>query len=47
MLDLEFDALSQAEVFLTARRAVWGRVEGTIMMSPKARIVEAVETKVY
>jgi hypothetical protein len=47
MIDLEFDTLSQAEVFLTAMRAVWGRVEGTIIMSPKARIVEAVETKVY
>ena len=47
MIDLEFDTLSQAEAFLTAMRAVWGRVEGTIIMSPKARIVEAVETKVY
>jgi hypothetical protein len=47
MIDLEFDTLSQAEVFLTAMRAVWGRVEGTIIMSPKARIVAAVETKVY
>jgi hypothetical protein len=47
MIDLEFDTLSQAEVFLTAMRAVWGRVEGTIIMSPKARIVAAVETKAY
>jgi hypothetical protein len=47
MIDLEFDTLGQAEAFLTAMRAVWGRVEGTIMMSPQARIVEAVETKAY
>jgi hypothetical protein len=26
---------------------VWGRVEGTIMMNPQAKIVEAVETKEY
>jgi hypothetical protein len=26
---------------------VWGRVEGTLMMNPQARIVEAVETKEY
>jgi hypothetical protein len=47
MIDLEFDALSQAEAFLTAMRVVWGRVEGTIIMNPQARIVEAVETKTY
>ena len=28
-------------------RAVWARVEGTIMMNPKAQIVEIVETKTY
>lgn len=47
MIDLEFDTVSQAEGLLAAMRVVWGRVEGTIMMSPKARIVEAVETKEY
>jgi len=47
MIDLEFDTLSQAEALLAAMRVVWGRVEGTIMMNPQARIVEAVETKEY
>jgi len=47
MIDLEFDTASQAEALLAAMRVVWGRVEGTIMMNPKARIVEAVETKAY
>jgi hypothetical protein len=47
MIDLEFDTASQAEALLAAMRVVWGRVEGTIMMNPQARIVEAVETKVY
>ena len=46
MIDLEFDTASQAEVLLAAMRVVWGRVEGTIMMDPQARIVEAAETKV-
>jgi hypothetical protein len=47
MIDLEFDTVSQAEALLAAMRVVWGRVEGTIMMNPRARIVEVVETKAY
>ncbi len=47
MIDLEFDTASQAEALLAASRVVWGRVEGTIMMNPQSRIVEAVETKEY
>jgi hypothetical protein len=30
-----------------AMSVVWGRVEGTIMMDPQAKIVEMVETKTY
>jgi len=47
MIDLEFDTAGQAEALLAAMRIVWGRVEGTIMMNPQARIVEAVEIKSY
>ena len=47
LIDLEFDTADQAEALLAAMRVVWGQVEGTIMMSPQARVVEAVETKVY
>jgi len=47
MIDLEFDTMKQAEALLAAMRVVWGRVEGTIMMNPQARIVGAVETMVY
>ena len=47
MIDLEFDTVGQAEGLLAAMRAVWGRVEGTIMMNPQARIAEAVETIEY
>jgi hypothetical protein len=47
MIDLEFDTVSQAEALLAAMRVIWGRVEGTIMINPQSRIVEAVETKEY
>jgi hypothetical protein len=47
LIDLEFDTASQAEALLAALRVVWGRVEGTIMMNPQARIVEVIETREY
>jgi hypothetical protein len=47
MIDLEFDTLSRAEAVLAAMRVVWGRVEGKIMMNPRARIIEMVETREY
>jgi hypothetical protein len=45
MIDLEFDTVAQAESLLNAMRKVWGRVQGTIINDPKARIVEEVESK--
>ena len=45
MIQLEFDTDSDADALLNAMRAVWSRVEGTIMTNPKAQIVEIVETK--
>jgi len=47
MIDLEFDTESQAEALLAGLRALWSRVEGTVIMNPQARIVEAVETVEY
>jgi hypothetical protein len=47
MIDLEFDTASEADELLNAMRIVWGRVEGTVIMNPQARIVETVETKTY
>jgi hypothetical protein len=47
MIELEFDDVQPAEDFLAAMRVVWGRVEGTIIMSPQARIVKLMEAKVY
>jgi len=45
MIDLEFDTASEAEALLDGMRVVWGRVEGNLMQSPQARIVEVVESK--
>jgi len=47
MIQLEFDTANDADALLNAMRAVWSRVEGTIMTNPKAQIVEIVETKEY
>jgi hypothetical protein len=47
MIQLEFDSANDAEALLNAMRAVWSRVEGTIMMNPKSQIVEVVETQEY
>ena len=47
MVDLEFDTAREAETLLAALRVVWGQVEGRIMQKPRARIVEAVETREY
>lgn len=47
MINLEFDTASDAQALLTVMRAVWERVEGTIMTNPKVQIVEVVETKTY
>ena len=47
MIDLEFDTKGEAEALLAAMREVWGRVQGTVMWNPQARIVEVVESKEY
>ncbi len=47
IIELEFNSLSEAEAFLTAMRKVWGRVEGTIIESPRVRIVEVIESKQF
>jgi len=45
MVDLEFDALGDAESMLAALRKLWNEVAGRVMESPKARIVETVESE--
>jgi hypothetical protein len=47
MIDLEFNTEAEAEALLAEMRVIWGRVDGKIMMNPKARIVEIVESRNY
>ena len=50
MVDLDFDSASEAEAFLAAlRRDVWAsrRAAPALVGSPRARIVEAVESEEY
>ena len=47
VLELEFDNLVEAEALLAALQKLWNLVEGRVMVNPKARIVETVESKEY
>ncbi|HUP28140.1 MAG TPA: hypothetical protein VM409_06865, partial [Chloroflexia bacterium] len=47
LIDLEFSGRGEADAFLAAMREVWGRVQGSIIMSPQARIIEVVESREY
>ncbi len=47
MVDLEFDAPGDAVALLASIRAVWGRVQDTLISDPRARIAEPVETTEY
>lgn len=44
IIDLEFETLTEAENTLAALRKLWIQVEGKVMMNPKTRILEMVET---
>lgn len=46
-VDLEFEDLRKAEAFRTALQEFWRGVEGTVIQSPRAQILEAVESKEY
>ena len=48
IVDLEFDTSDEAEAFRAALRDLWGRVGDDLGLDgPRARIVEAVESKEY
>ena len=47
MIDLEFDSAADAEAMLGSLLELWGRVQGTIMDDPQARIAEVVESRAY
>ena len=46
-VDLDFDSREAAESFVTTMRAIWQRVEGTVMTNPRVRIVDCVEQHEY
>ena len=47
IIELEFEDGDNAHSFLGRLRDLWGRVEGTVIMDPRARIVEMVSTTDY
>jgi hypothetical protein len=48
MVDLEFNSVSEAEAFRAALERLWARaVEEGLIESPRARIVETVESVEY
>ena len=47
IVELEFDNLPEAELLMTALQKLWNQVEGKVMVSPQARIVENVESREY
>ncbi len=47
IIELDFDSLGEAEAMLAALRALWGRVEGTVMSNPQVRLAEMMETRDY
>jgi hypothetical protein len=44
IINLAFDNLKSAEDSLIALQKLWTRVEGTVMMNPKTRIINEVES---
>jgi hypothetical protein len=48
MIDLEFDGLKEAENFRSGLQNLWGSEKAQkVMLNPKLRIVEQMETKEY
>lgn len=47
IIELDFDTRERAEAFVTTMRAIWPKVEGTLITGPKVRIVDCVEVHRY
>ena len=47
VIDLEFDDHNNAEEALNALKDLWSKVEGTVMVNPKTRILDVVDFKEY
>ena len=47
IVDLEFENSDNAEKMLGALRNLWNKVEGTVMVGPKARLLNLVDFQDY
>ncbi len=47
VLELEFDKLVEAEALPEVLQKLWNHMEGKVIMSPQARMVETIESKEY
>jgi hypothetical protein len=47
VIDLEFDNFNNAQMTLNSLKGLWNKVEGTVMVNPKTRILEVVDFKEY
>ncbi len=47
IVDLEFDNLENAQMTLVALQKLWVKVEGTVMVNPKTRMLEMTEHHEY
>jgi hypothetical protein len=45
MIDLDFDSLGEAEAFLTTMQQIWNGPGKAVMLGPRARIVQVVESR--
>lgn len=45
IIELEFENLSHAEDMLDRLKALWSKVEGTVMMNPQTRLIEIIESQ--
>lgn len=47
IIDLEFDTVEEANTSLAALHIIWGKVEGKLIMGPRASILEVIENISY
>jgi hypothetical protein len=47
IIELEFDNLPEAEKMLANLEKLWSQVEGKVMMNPRSRIIETIESIEY
>lgn len=47
IIDLEFDDFDNAQKTLNALKGLWSKVEGTVMVNPKTRIMDIADFKEY